>query len=222
MSDLITFRDSIRKLSPPWLQNGLAEKILYTIGVQIDAFGDALVAGLNLRFPGRYSDESLPLLGRERRIRRGRVETTAVYATRLRRWLIDHRQRGSPRALLAQLYAHFAPANFQIQLIYYSGRRYTMDTAGNVVQDDIVWSPDLVTTQWARWWLFYYTDAFPSPTADDITNLIMVPQEWNAGHCLGTLVLVPTGSELWDFPLGRQWNRSRAWDSSAITTIPIG
>lgn len=198
--ELLTYRDSLRKISPPWLQTGLNEKILYSIGLQIDAFGDAMVAGVKSRFPGLYSFESLPLIGRERRIRRGRTEADESYAVRLTRWLTDHRRRGGPYALLAQLHAHFAPNNFPITLVYYSGRRFQMDVNGVVVRDHIVWSPDPDTARWARWWLFYQTDAFPSPDAATIEDLKMVPREWNAAHCLGYVVLQPSGAELIDYP----------------------
>jgi hypothetical protein len=203
METLLTYRDSLRKLSPPWLQNGRAERILYALGVHVDAFGDALVAGVKQRFPGHYSFESLPLLGRERRIRRGLAETNETYAPRLTRWRLDHRRRGGPYALLAQLYAYYAPNNFPITLVYQSGRRYSMDVHGRVVRDDIVWSPDASTAQWARWWLFFETDTFGSaPTADQIVSIKSVPREWNAAHCLGYIVLRLPGTEIIDQPGG--------------------
>jgi hypothetical protein len=203
---LITYRDTIRKISPPWLQNGLAEKILYALAVQIDAFGDALTAGVKQRFPGLYSDESLPLIGRERRIRRGRTETTSNYAGRLNRWLTDHPRRGGPYAMLAQLFAHFAPNTFPIDLIYYSGRRYQMDVNGNVVRNDLAWFPDDDAAHWARYWLFFYTDAFPSPSAEEIADLKLIPREWTAAHALGYIVVFPAGAELINFPPGHLIN----------------
>ena len=221
-ADLQTFRDAIKRVSVPWLQRGIAERLLYSIGIQVDVFGDALVAGAKQRFPNYYSNESLPLLGRERRIRRGRTETDASYATRLTRWLTDHQRRGGPLALLAQLYAYFAPNNFVIELVYNSGRRFTMDTAGNVTQDDIVWTPDALTTKWARWWLFYHTSMFGTPTAEQIKDLKVIPREWNAAHPLGYIVLFPTGTELWDFPPGHVWDESGTWDTAAPgAQIPV-
>jgi hypothetical protein len=158
---VLTFRDTLRRRSPPWLQHGRAERVLYAIGVQLDAFADALVAGARLRFPGLYSDESLPLIGRERRIPRGRYELGSTYAARLTRWLIDHRRRGGPYALLAQLHAHYAPDNFVAELVYRNGQRYTMDASGAVVRDEVdflaeppqLWTPSTPPSQWAMWWL---------------------------------------------------------------------
>jgi hypothetical protein len=197
-----TFRDRLRRACPPWLQHGWAEKLLYAFGAQIDAFADALVAGVKMRFPNVYSPESLPLIGRERRIARGLLENDATYATRLTRWLDDHKRRGSPYAMLAQLHAYYAPNNFTTQLVYRSGRRFSMDTDGNVVRDDLPdWSPDALSEMWARWWLYLFTDAYTLPLSDqDRADIALIPTEWNAAHCFGTIVLLPTGAELIDTP----------------------
>lgn len=222
MPTLQTYRDSIRKICPPWLQNGFAEAILYSIAVQVDAFGDALVAGVKQRFPGYYSFEALPLIGRERRIRRGIAETDATYAARLTRWRLDHRRRGGPYALLSQLFAYYAPNNFPIELVYQSGRRFSMDTSGVVTRDDIVWGPDSLTTLWARWWLFFHTDAFGTPTDDQIADIKIVPREWNDGHSLGYVVLLPAGAELIDYPDDGPIDQAGTIDTTvAGTTIAV-
>lgn len=204
------FRDAVRELSPPWLRGGLGEEILGAIAVQLDELTDRLVAGVQLRFPGLYSPESLPLIGRERRLRRGRLESDEVYIRRLGRWLDDHRRRGGAYALLAQLFAHYAPASFPIVLRYASGRRYTMDAAGVVTRDVAAWAvPGGAVPKWARWWLFY---TWPEPISDDgtwgdpgtwgdggvwgsdltpdaVRDLRLVPREWGAAHATGRIVL---------------------------------
>jgi hypothetical protein len=196
-----TYRDRLRKVSPPWLQHGWNEKLLFAVGAQIDAFSDALVAGVKMRFPNYYSAESLPLIGRERRIARGLLEDDATYASRLVRWLDDHKRRGGPYAMLAQLHAYFYPNDFQAQLVYRSGRRFSMDVDGNVTRDDIPWSPDAMPDKWARWWLFIFTDAYTPPLTDqEKADIALIPTEWNAAHCFGTIVLLPSGAELIDSP----------------------
>jgi hypothetical protein len=234
--DVLTHRDTIRAISPPWLQRGIAEKILYSIAIHLDGLTDAVTAGVKLRFPNLYSNESLPLIGRERRISRGRIETDGVYASRLARWLDDHRRRGGPFAMLSQLHAHFAPANFPIELVYHSGRRFSMDTDGNVTMDDIVWAFDDESTKWARWWLFY---AWPTPletdgiwsdpgTWDDggvwdsnlspaeVRDIRLVPREWNAAHALGRIVLMSPTAELWDYPPGVWDEPGDVWDPGGV------
>jgi hypothetical protein len=197
-----TFRDTALAISPPWLRRGRAAKLIYSIATQLDVLTDATLAGIKMRYPGLYSYESLALIGRERRIRRGRTETNAVYATRLQRWLLDHQRRGGAYALLAQLHAHFAPAAFPIDLVYKSGRRYQMDVNGNVTRNTVVVRP---TTQWARWTLYYWTDSFPDPISDeDRADLAVIPKEWIAAHCIGSVVIMRTGSELYDYHVPRR------------------
>jgi hypothetical protein len=178
---VLKFRDALRDKSPRWLQRGNAGRLLYALGVHIDAFADALLAGIRQRFPGAYSYDSLPELGRERRIRRGRIETDPVYATRLARWLDDHRRRGGPYALLSQLHAHFAPANFPIDLLYYpsallggEAQRYRLATDGTITRDTVAWLPDDDAEHWARWWLVF---SWPDAIAGD--GFWDGPGEWD-------------------------------------------
>jgi hypothetical protein len=215
---LLTFRDTIKSISPPWLQTGLAERILYSMAVQCDAFGDALVAGVKQRFPGLYSFDSLVLLGRERRIERGLVEGDAAYAERLTQWLVDHRRRGSGLALLKQLFLHYAPNNFTIDLLYYAGAVHFRMTADGVITRNLIdFHPDTNAAKWARWWLFYNTDRWADvpPTAAELQDLRLVPNAWNAAHCFGTIVLFPLLGELWDWPRGHTWDEPGTWDTSA-------
>jgi hypothetical protein len=203
-----TFRDALRKISPPWLQRGYAEKLGYAIAIQLDAFGEALDAALRSRFPNVYSAESLPLIGRERRIRRGRNESAPTYAGRLRRWLQDHQRRGGPHAMLAQLRAYFLPLTFPMALWYPSGARYRMDASGNVTRDVVPFTP---TTQWARWSLALQSDDLADLTPDE---LAMLPREWNAAHCLGSVMVLQTGAEVWDYPPEQAWDESGTWDTA--------
>lgn len=223
---LLTFRDTLRKHCPPWLQRGLAEKLLYSIGVHCDAFSDALVAAAKQRFPGYYSFDSLPLLGRERRITRGRSESDENYAARIARFFSDHQLRGGPYALLSQLFIHYTPDTFPIDLIYYAGsRRFQMDVGGDVTRDLVTWTPDTNAAKWARWWLFYYTDqwAVTPPSAAELQDLRLIPRQWNAAHPLGYIVLFPAGAEMWNFPLGRLWNRHVLWNNPVGgLTIEVG
>lgn len=215
-----TFRDLLRMVSPPWLQTGSAEKLLYAIGAQLDVFGDALVAGVKLRFPGLYSGESLGLIGRERRISRGLTETDDVYGGRLRGWLDGHRRRGGPYALLQQLHAFHAPNTFPVQLLYRTGRRYSMDANGDITRDDVVFYP---YSGWAYWWLVMEAAAYTPPlTAQQIADIALIPTEWNAAHAIGYAVVMPPGGELWDYPPGHVWDESGTWDTpDVVTTIPI-
>jgi hypothetical protein len=210
---LRTFRDAVREISPWWLRGKRAGSVLYAIASQLDLLADGVRAGVKMRFPGLYSDESLPLIGRERRIRRGRFETNEKYASRLIPWLDRHRLRGGPYALLGQVHAFYAPNNFPVELRYASGRRYVMDPDdGSIVRGDVVWTPPGDPAQWARWWLTYTW-----PTAieddgtwgdpgtwddggvwdtnlapDDVRDIRLIPREWNAQHSIGRITLDST------------------------------
>jgi hypothetical protein len=207
---LRTYRDTIREISPWWLRGRVLGSVLYAIAAQLDVLQDATIAGVKLRFPGAYSYESLPLLGRDRRIRRGRFEADETYASRLLPWLDDHQRRGGPYALLAQLHAHYAPHNFGIELRYVTGRNFVMALDGTVTRGDVTWTPPGNPAQWARWWLIYQ---WPDPVDDDglwgdpgiwgdggvwgsnlspaeVRDIRLVPREWNAAHAIGRITLV--------------------------------
>lgn len=219
IAKIITYRDRLReRWSPPWLQTGNNEKLLYAAGMLADVCGDAMVAALAMRYPGLYSYESLPVIGRERRITRGPYETDAGYAARLRRWLDDHRRRGGPYAMLAQLYAYFAPNGFPITLVYRSGRRFDMAPDGTVTRSIVpTFGLDARPEQHARWWLFYATDDYDVDdlSDEDRADLAHVPREWNNARCAGTIVVMPPGVELWNWPVGRRWNRHVKWNNGA-------
>jgi hypothetical protein len=208
-------RDGVRTVVPWWAGHELSRpgKLLWAIALHADALIDACYAGLEIRFPMLHSPETLSIIGRQRRIRRGPDETDDVYASRLSRWWDDHRRRGGPYAMLEQIRAYFDPVAFPVQLIYRSGRRFSMPVGGSITYDDIVWNPDALPEKWARWWLYY---EWPTPIASDgtwgdpgtwsdggvwdsgltpeeVADLRAVPREWNAAHPYGWVVLQHSG-----------------------------
>lgn len=212
-----TYRDAILRYWP-WSQDGNIARVLYAMGTQFDSLADILVGGIRARFPGVYSDESLPLIGRERRIRRGLTESATAYAVRLCGWLDQHPYRGNPYALLAQLHAFLAP-DYQIDLQYRSGRRFVLDPDGTVTRS---LSTVVPTTSWCRWTLFYFTDSITYPsTQKQAEDLTIVPKEWNAAHCSGRVLVMRTGAELWDYPPGHTWDESGTWNTTPIIKLSI-
>jgi hypothetical protein len=216
------FRDAIRTGSPRWLRSGRIGKAMYSFGLMMDLLGDAVAYGVRARFPGQYTNETLDMTGRERGIRRGLYESATDYAERLRHWHDAHLFRGGPYAMLEQLYEHFRPNNFQIDLVYMSGLRFVLDTSGNVTRDHFAWNPPPPPTKWARWWLFYHWPIAPMTdglwgdpgapwgcggvwgagfSAEVVDEFRLVPTDWNAAHCLGHVVLLPSGAQLYDYPI---------------------
>lgn len=244
----VSFRDTLLQILPWWLRAGLGGKIANAIGIQLDGIADATVEAVKARFPNEARPDALALLGSDRKIRRGSAEPDAVYAPRLRRWLDDHRTRGNPYALLAQLHAYYAQARFPIELIYpTSGRRYTLALDGTVTRDDINFG-DFDVANWARWVLIYHWPVSISPlglwgesgakwggnqnlwgiapgslSPAQVRDLVLVPTEWNAAHCRGLIVLLSPGRRVWGYP-PRKWNTGNGkWGAGGkVVRIPIG
>jgi hypothetical protein len=212
---LQTYRDTIRRLSPRWLQGPIAGGLLYAFGLHLDALVDGAAYAVRRRFPGldSYGDEIEPL-GRERRIRRGRSESDASYSARLARWLDDHRMRGGPYAMLRQLGGFFSAAPRAADLVYENGRRYHLAADGTITRDFIPWiTPTArpmrywVVISWpegvrgdGNWgdagtwddggvWDFNITDLSYALARD----LCVVPGDWQPAHAIGYVCLLPSG-----------------------------
>lgn len=236
--ELLTFRAAIKRLSPPWLQKGRAGRYMYALGKLLDDQTALYVAGFKSRHPGLYSFDSLALVGRDRKIRRGRVEVDAHYAERLAHFLDDHSTRGGPYAMLAQLFQFYAPANFEIDLVYRSGRRFQMDEDGVVVRDDI---GHFQAAKWAQWTLYFeWPDAVALDgtwgsggtwdnvgvwgsdlTPTEVSDLRLVPREWNAAHAIGKIVLLTAGVKLWGYPTGT-WGDGDLWGGQDAVQLSVG
>lgn len=155
----LRFTSAMTRVVPPWLRRTVGARLMESLGEPLDDLVDRLVASIELRFPGVYSDESLPLIGRERRIRRGPGEPAETYARRLLPWWDDHRGRGGPYAMLRQLYAYFLDSlNVRMDIVYHSGTRRWIDEDGAITRDAIEWNAD-GTDEWAHIWVFFYLGA---------------------------------------------------------------
>ncbi len=236
--EVVPYRDFLRDISPIWLKFGIGLRLLYAIGVHLDLLIEMATTAIKHRLPGLYSFDALPYIGRERRIRRGLFESDSSYADRLTQWRQKHRRRGNPYGLLDQLFSFFAPNNFEIELVYYSGRRFTLDENGLITRDEVEgdapsWPPDATATQWARWWLFYHVPSavlddgtWDDPgewddggvwdsglTAQEVSDLRLIPTEWNTKHALGRLVLLSPGVTIEDW-LGGDTGTAEIWIGS--------
>lgn len=205
VNDSTSFRDLLRRITPWWLHGFIGLRLLYAIGTVLDAIGDMAVSAISLRFPLASTPDVLPLIGQERRIPRGRAEPAAIYAVRLRRWLDDHRTRGGPYAMLAQLAAFWAATPFRIRLYYALGTLFDMPVGGPVTRSLIggfspVWPQWLLVFDWP---VAVHSDGIWSDpgtyddggvwdsdlSADDVADIRCVPTAWNAAHCSGTVLV---------------------------------
>ena len=235
---MLNYRELIKTIVPTWLRKGLAEKLLYTLALYFDALIELTEAAVKIRFPGQYGAEPLPYHSRERRIRQGIGEPDDVFAGRLTTFLETHKDRGGPYQLLEQIHAHYKyspDGPFPVHLVYTSGARYDMTPEGAVTRAASSFTSGLSSDDWAHWWLVYewpstvnadglWDDAgvwddggvwdsdLPAAT---ITDLRLIPTEWNNAYCQGTIVLLSPGQALWDVPI-------ELWDESPTGTWDEG
>lgn len=215
---IITARDTIRRIVPRWLQGRIGYAILYACAIHMDAIIEATQLSVKLRFPGRVGYQSLDRIGRDRRMRRGVAEADATYAARLTAWLDNHITRGNAYTMLRQIHTHFAPNNFRVELINYTGRRYTMDANGDITRDDVSWTPPGDPAKKFRWWLFYFLPDPPSNdgfwgdpgvwgdggywgvgmTKEEIDAYRLIPSEWNALHATNSTLMLLGDAEQFD------------------------
>lgn len=126
----LNFRETLLRIVPSWLSADDGGKVLFVLGVLIDASVERLRQGLDARFPSRTGPSALVLIGQDRGIQRGRSETDAHYAARLKAWRYPrgHRVRGSAFALLEQISEYWgAVADWVIDA---NGTRHDRTAAG--------------------------------------------------------------------------------------------
>ena len=129
---MIALRDRLPEIArAPWLQAQWLGRLLYSFALHFDALIDAVVLGVKARSPSLAPSDALPVLGRERGIRRGFFETDAQYAERLRMWLLSRRIKGSPWALMDQLAGLLTGYSCKIRCVNGGGMWFTRNTDGS-------------------------------------------------------------------------------------------
>jgi hypothetical protein len=185
-------------LDPKKCGNGY--KLLTCYGALLDAQGDALIAGLNASFPGFGDDYSLNLLGQQRRIPRGFLETSQQYAQRLWFWRQANRRKGSAWVLMEQLQALLQGYPVVVRIICGDGTstspatRYTLAAGGYLYNGD-------------------YLSGAPVGTA----SIDQTPSNWDWGP-------QPSGSafdaksRFWVLLFGHPWTRDGLWTDAGVWT----
>ena len=224
------FRDLVKKVTPWWFRHGIAERFFYALGLVFDGLVDLAIQCLRLRFPGDNM-RALPDIAAERRLRQGKYETDEDFAVRLRTWLQAHLDRGGPYALLEQIHAYYRPNNFDVYLYYATGSYFHMAEDGSIAHTIIEGTG---AAAWAHWYLVYvwptgleddglWSDPglwdddplgvwdYGNLTSAEAQDLRLIPQEWNAAHPDGTLILLGPTDALWDLPV-EDWDSVDDWD----------
>lgn len=145
MSTSIRLRDAFRSYVPRFLSDrpgkNVGFRFLWTMIAPLDVAAQVLVEGIQAAQPGYGTPSALPLIGRTRGILRGLVDTDAVYAARLRRWLEAWREAGSSYELARQIQAYLGTSP-RVRVITRSGIWVTLDPNGTITKAAAAWDWD--------------------------------------------------------------------------------
>lgn len=153
-----SFRAALAKILVPWLANGEGGLAFDALGQVIDAYVDRWRQGIYASYPSLCQADALPLIGADRLLPRGPLESEAHYRTRLQsfRYPEGHSRRGLRFPALEQLRALSDDA-YEVQSIDRRGNRATIAADGTrTLERGLSWDWDGVAASpnWARaWWL---------------------------------------------------------------------
>jgi hypothetical protein len=158
---LPNFRRLFYRLTPWWLNTGEGELVNFSLGAMHDAMSERARQSVHARFPATTPPDALPRMGRDRKIIRGFNEPEATYRLRLLRWLDDHRVRGNPYKLMAQLRAYLTGYAVPMRTVDNRGNWYSVAADGtrSVVLDQGNWDWDGSPALWSRFWVILYPPA---------------------------------------------------------------
>lgn len=241
------FRDDIRAVTPSWLRRSVAGRLFFAFALHLDALLNMAKRAITLRYPNVFSNETLPLIARERQTVRGLFETDAQHGDRLDGAWQAHAYRGGPYALLTQIWHHYRPNNFQVDLLYPSGAHFVLAVDGTITRNAFEFGTGLTVAEWAHWYLIYawpsivaddglWDDEIGDPTWDDpgvwdyatadlnaatVADLKRIPTAWGNEHSLGHIILLDPGDQLWDFPDGTWDQDNDDWDAPGGEPVVI-
>jgi hypothetical protein len=183
----IRFRDAFRKWVPPWLSDrsawGLVSgfKFLWSMIALLDIAVEVMFQGLRSAWPGAGTPTALPYIGRTRGILRGRIETDAGYAARLRLWLDYWRNAGSALALAQQIQGYLGDSP-RVRVVNRAGLWITLNPDGSVVRNQQAFNWDGSSHPeragfWSEIWVIIYPTTWP------------VADNWGSGTWDGSLGL---------------------------------
>lgn len=159
----MTIRDSIAAIVPEWLDGFVAKRLMWSIGLVLDADWTLTEEGIKARMPGVGTPEALPYIGADRLIDKGPAESNESYAARLSSAFDTWRGAGNPYKLLEQLRSYFLPSPPALRVVSDNSIWHEIDpTTGDVTRTKVsprnwVWDPfaaDLTDTpRWHRGWV---------------------------------------------------------------------
>lgn len=202
-------RDLLATISPTWLATGNAEKLLYSMGLTVDALIEKADQAVKAWLPMRGTPTALPYLGDDRQIPRGLFETDDAYALRLKRAFAAWRHAGAPWGVLGQVLGYLSPYGLVLKYVKNYADPITTDTASiwdlyaagvdpaasaptQYTKDPMNWNWDGYYEKWWRRWLILYP---PS------TVMVNGPKwgdghKWGDGSTWGTSWIAQQGASL--------------------------
>lgn len=173
-----SFRLLRKFLGPSWLvRDEESELVGYSLDIVKDAFVRRLELGHYARLPQQdptgetvAPPDALAAMGRDRRVVRGIGESSQSYAVRLRRWLDDRKQCGSPFALMKKL-AEFCGPLPSFRTVDARGNWFSRDANGveSYLLNQGNWNWDnrplneLGKPRWSRFWVIVYPNGLWMP-----------------------------------------------------------
>ncbi len=207
----------IQLLMPGPQQGPWSARFMKVIGEVIDEIVDELTQAARIGMPGAMngtpaSDEALALIGLERQLEAGTLETDASYAARLYSAWDTWKEAGSHAALLKQLYI----AGFDITNLYViqkSGKRSQLTPPSTITYTQgPVWTLDGKPAEaYAAFGLLFVT---PQPLltwsegvgySDAAAHLHRIARRWRPAKAefWGTEILISGAA--WGWPTTRTW-----------------
>ncbi len=147
------FRDVYEQIIPRWMHGFRLWRVGYAVALHLDILGDAAAAAIKIGWPGGYSSEADPLIGKDRRIIRGPTQPDASFEADCRSWLDIHARKGNRWLILERVLAAFATAPAWAQIIDNDGATYTLSTDGSMTYASRSWNWDNHPEYTGRFWL---------------------------------------------------------------------
>ena len=161
------FRDSLRRIVPPWLSERVASGM--TVGFRtlqgmiapLDDATDRLVQGVQAAWPGLGTPSALAFVGRNRGMIRGKGESDLNYGSRLTRWLDRWRITGSQEAIARAIH-EYVSGRPKVRVVNRAGICVTVGHDDTLTKTDVKWDWDSKTNPervgyWSELWVIVYT-----------------------------------------------------------------
>lgn len=161
----VTFRSIGEKISAAWLTRGAGRLVGFGLDLLLDAYTRRLELGHLARLPENGPNgetappDALVALGRDDRVIRGRSETDAQYAARLKRSLPDRRKYGTAFSLIRRIAEYMGEdSGVVVKTVDNAGNWYMRDADGvySSYLEQGNWNWDGQPNAWSRFWVIIH------------------------------------------------------------------